>query len=221
MDRDRVRENVTEKTARARSRPRYTNTNSSEAIERNEAGGPFSTACYRMILTAPCSLSASRSRTAFRCMDLQLSVHPFQSVLVPTDIGTRFPHAETIDDKRGSHDDGAVFYFDSYIGNEVPGARRRIFSVTVAALQSFHASAQPHHVVVDKNQVLPGISVREIRGRDQISAVGGEKRQPLIQPPGVQKSRLLVKKLLHRLAQSGCAAMVSGGACFRHDCFRC
>jgi hypothetical protein len=32
MDRDRVRENVTEKTARAR--PRYTNTNSSEAIER-------------------------------------------------------------------------------------------------------------------------------------------------------------------------------------------
>ena len=43
MDRDRVRENVTEKTARAR--PRYTNTNSSEAIERNEAGGPFSTAC--------------------------------------------------------------------------------------------------------------------------------------------------------------------------------
>ena len=49
-----------------RARPRYTNTNSSEAIERNEAGGPFSTACYRMILTAPCSLSASRSRTAFR-----------------------------------------------------------------------------------------------------------------------------------------------------------
>ncbi|MGH7871012.1 MAG: hypothetical protein ACREQO_02205, partial [Candidatus Binatia bacterium] len=34
---------MTEKTARAR--PRYTNTNSSEAIERNEAGGPFSTAC--------------------------------------------------------------------------------------------------------------------------------------------------------------------------------
>ena len=32
MDRDRVRENVTEKTARAR----YTNTNSSEAIERND-----------------------------------------------------------------------------------------------------------------------------------------------------------------------------------------
>jgi|SoiMethySBSTD1v2_1073268.scaffolds.fasta_scaffold76097_3 hypothetical protein len=34
MDRDRVRENVTEKTARAR--PCYTNTNSSEAIERND-----------------------------------------------------------------------------------------------------------------------------------------------------------------------------------------
>src|SRR5262249_1499501 len=99
--------------------------------------------------------------------------------------------------------------------------RRRIFSVTVAAFQSFHPSAQPHHVVVDKHQVLLGISVRKIRGRDQISAVGGEKCQPVIQPPSVQNSRFLEKKLLLHLAQSGRAVLVSGGACFRHDCCGC
>ena len=108
-----------------------------------------------------------------------------------------------------------------YIGNEAPGAGRRIFSVTVAALQSFHPSAQPYHVVVDKHQVLLGVSVRKVRGRDQISAIGGEKGQPLIQAPCIQKSRLLVKKVLHHLAQGGYAAIVSCGACFRHDCFRC
>ena len=48
----------------------------------------------------------------FPVMDLQLSVYAFQFVLVPTDIRTRFSHTETIDEKRGSRDDVAVFYFD-------------------------------------------------------------------------------------------------------------
>src|SRR5882672_9260788 len=156
----------------------------------------------------------------FFMVDLQLPVHLFQSMLVPTHIGARFRHAETVDEKRGSHDDAAVFYFDSYISNEAPGARRRIFSVTVAALQSFYPSPQPYHIIVDKHQVLLGISVRKVRGRNHISAISGEKSQPLIQAPCIQKSRLLVKKVLRHLAQSRYAATVSGGACFRHDCSR-
>ena len=93
--------------------------------------------------------------------------------------------------------------------------------MTMAALQSFHPSPQPYHVIIDKHQVLLGISVREIRGRDQISAVSGEKCQPLIQPPCVQKSRLLVKKVLHHLPQSEYAAMVFGGAASGMIALRC
>jgi hypothetical protein len=36
----------------------------------------------------------------FPVMDLQLSVYPRHSVLVATDIGARFAHAEAIDEKR-------------------------------------------------------------------------------------------------------------------------
>ena len=157
----------------------------------------------------------------FPVLDLQLPVHAFQSVLVPTHIGTRFPQAETIDEKRGSHDDTTVFCFDSYISNEAPGARRRIFSVTVAALQSFHPSAQPYHVIVDKHQVRLGISVREVRRRDHISAIGGEKRQPLIQAPCIQESRLLVKKVLHHLAQSGTLRSFPAGLASGMIALRC
>ena len=72
----------------------------SEAIERNEAVGPFSTACLQDDTHSAMICERFQVENGFPVMDLQLSVHPFQSVLVATDIRTRFAHAETVDEKR-------------------------------------------------------------------------------------------------------------------------
>jgi hypothetical protein len=86
----------------------------------------------------------------------------------------------------------------------------------MAALESFHPSAQPYHVIVDKHQVCLGVSFRQVRGRDEISAIGGEKRQPFIQAPSIQERRFLVKKVFHHLAHGGDSSIILL-ARLRHD----
>ena len=73
MDRDRVRENVTEKTARAR--PRYTNTNSSEAIEAQRSRWAFFNSLLQDDTHGSVLAQRFQIENGFPVMDLQLSVY--------------------------------------------------------------------------------------------------------------------------------------------------
>src|SRR5262245_59191832 len=102
-------------------------------------------------------------------------------MLIPTHIRTRFPHTEPVHKERRSHKNIALFQFlNSYIGDEASGTRPREFSVTMAAFQSFHPSAQPYDVIVDEHQILFRVSLWKVCGGDYISGIDSEKLQPLV-----------------------------------------
>src|SRR5919106_4092264 len=101
-------------------------------------------------------------------------------MLIPPHVGTCVPHTKPVHEEGGSHEDVVPLHLDSYISNKTPGARPRIFSVTMTAFQSFHPSPQPYHIIVDEHQIFLGIAFWKIRGGNYISAVCGEKSQPLI-----------------------------------------
>jgi hypothetical protein len=86
----------------------------------------------------------------------------------------------------------------------------------MAAFQSFHPSPQPYDIIVNEHEFLFRVPVGKVCGRDYISGIDGEKRQPLIETPLIQKGRLLVKKVLHLLSKSWHAVIVSSGRCFWH-----
>src|SRR3970282_2309102 len=101
-------------------------------------------------------------------------------MLIPPHIRTRVSHTRPVHEKRGSHQEDLSRWIDSHISDEVPGARPRIFSVTMTAFQPCYPSPQPHEVVINEHQFFFGIPFWKICGRDDISGICGEKGQPLI-----------------------------------------
>ena len=68
------------------------------------------------------------------------------------------------------------------------------------AEQLLYARSNSHRVVRDDEQGVSRVTLWNVRRRDLVDCILREQFQPLVQPPLVEQSRLLVEKVFHFLA---------------------